>query len=127
MTDGTLKIGEYLIEGPGEYDIAGIGLHVFPTYCIVSGDGIQTIMIWKADSKIDSGELSVDIMVCLLESVDTINDMVTLLDPRVLVFADTQVATAVATHDGITVEAMAIYKVSQSALPADVRVAVLLT
>lgn len=127
LADGTVKIGDYLIEGPGEYDISGIGLHVFTNYCVASCDGIQTVLIWGANSKIESDEASNDILVCLMEGVEQINDLVKSLDPRVIVFNNEAVATSVATHDGITLDSVSAYKISQTALPVDVRAAVLLT
>ncbi len=125
--DGTLKVGDHLIEGPGEYDISGIGLHVFASHVVVSAEAIQTAIVWSQTAKIDSEEASIDILVCLMEGVEQINDFVKSLDPRVIVFNNETVATSVATHDGITVDAVSAYKISQSALPVDVRAAVLLT
>lgn len=126
-TDGTLKVGDHLVEGPGEYDIAGIGLHVFADHAFVIAEAIHTCVVWKNEVKISEDEdAAVDILVCMVDSVEAINAMVKANDPRVIILADEVVAEAVARQDGIEVDRPSSYKITAAALPADTRAAVLL-
>lgn len=124
---GEMKIGDYAIEGPGEYEIAGIGLHVSTTHAIVVSESIQVAVVWEGRADIDGEASSIDILLSLIDSSDAVVKLVKSLDPRVVVLNDESVATAVATSDGIAVESLASYKVTPASLPAETRTAIVLT
>lgn len=125
--DGTLKIGDHSIEGPGEYDIAGIGLHVLDGHVFVVSEAMHICIVWKSDAAIDSqDDASIDILVCLIDSVEKINELVKTHDPRIVILADEATADSVARADGTEIDRQSSYKMSQPALPAESRVAVLL-
>ena len=125
-TDGTLKIGSYSIEGPGEYDSAGIGLTVSDDLAVAVCEGIQIALVWGSPKPESTETASVDILVSFIDNATMITNMVKSLDPRIIVFLNPSVATEVATKDGITLNSVSNYKITAATLPADIREAVLL-
>lgn len=125
---GAIKVGDHLIEGPGEYDIGGMSLHVFDSHAFVSAESIQTCLVWASNGQLgDADDSSVDILVCLLDSVEAITALVKANDPCVVVFQNSNVAEIVANQDGMPISQAPNYKVTQSTLPVESRVGVCLT
>jgi hypothetical protein len=126
--DGSIRVGDKSIEGPGEYDVASVGIHAFPDYAILFTEGIRLGVVWNETAQLDPEENSnSDIFIFLMADLKQINTIVKEQDPRIVVFHDTTTAEALAKQDGVELVRESSYKVSQQSLPSEERVFVLLS
>lgn len=125
-TDGTIRIGDHDITGPGEYDIAAIGVHVFPTYASLFCEGIRVAIVKEAMVTAEGDEDDSDILLLLTEDIKLANATLKQVDPRIVVVHSEVLAAELAKSDGAEVKRESSYKVTTQTLPADDRDFVLL-
>lgn len=123
---GVIKVGDYEITGPGEYDIAGIGFHAELTHTIVFAEGVRVALVWGSEMKTNDEDLNGDIFLFFGSDIPKINAVIKEQDPRVVMLHDKGVADQIATQDGVTFQEEGTYKVAASSLPSDSRSYVLL-
>lgn len=123
---GTVKVGDYEITGPGEYDISGIGFHAETSYAMLFSEGVRVVLVWGSEIKKNDEDVSGDIFVIFGGDVPKINALIKEQDPRVVLVHERSVAEQVAAQDGITFQEEGTYKITASTLPADSRLFVLL-
>lgn len=120
--DGTCSVGDHVIEGPGEYDIAAIGLHTFLGYTTLFAENLHLLVVWSGDAKISSDdELSIDALIVLHESAEAAAALIKEVDPRVVVFHRANVAQQVAVLVGTPVNEESSYKLTSQTLPQEER------
>jgi hypothetical protein len=124
---GIIKLGERETEGPGEYDIAGIGIHSYTGHAVLFAEGIRLAVIWDPNAKFDpEEELNIDVFVFLISDAKQITSFIKEQDPRIVVFHNPEVAEEVARLDGVSITQESSYKLSPQTLPMDERIFVLL-
>ncbi len=127
-TNGHIKVNDYSIEGPGEYDIAGVGLHVFEHFAVLFTEGLRLALIWEGEGKIDFEEdANLDVFVLLLTNTQNITTVMKEQDPRIVILQNQAAAQALQSQDGITITEESNYKITPQSLPAGESVFVLLT
>ncbi|HEY1074450.1 MAG TPA: hypothetical protein VGE59_01975 [Patescibacteria group bacterium] len=126
--EGGIRIGDRETEGPGEYDIAGVGAHVLDSTAILFAEGIRIGIVWSvtADAKFED-DVNIDILIPFLTDVKQVNAFIKEQDPRVVVIPDEAIADEIAKQDGITVAKEANYKITSSTLPVEDRVFITLS
>lgn len=128
--DGRMQVSDRPLEGPGEYDIAGIGIHVYPTHAILFSEGIRVAIFWQAQAgqaTAEGEESEIDICIPLLTDIKTINDLLKEQDPRIVVIHDEGVATELAKQDGVTPKRENSIKITPQTLPTEEREYILLS
>lgn len=124
---GSIKLGERETEGPGEYDIAGIGIHTYSGHAVLFAEGIRLAVIWDPNAKFDpEEELNIDVFVFLITDVKQITSFIKEQDPRIVVFHNPEVAQEVGRQDGVTITQESSFKLSPQSLPTEERIFVLL-
>jgi hypothetical protein len=125
--NGEIRIGEKDIEGPGEYDVAGLGVHAYLGYAVLFTEGVRFAVLWDTAASIDTAdEVNIDVFIFLITDVKRINTIIKELDPRLVVLNEEATANEVAEQDGVTVTRDSNYKITSSTLPAEDRQFVLL-
>jgi hypothetical protein len=125
--DGRMQVGEYKVEGPGEYDISGIGIHVYTTYAVLFSEGIRVAVFWRGTEDLSKDEESeVDICIPLVSDAKVVTTIIKEQDPRLVVFHDETLAAEVAKQDGITPKHENSFKITTQSLPAEDRQFILL-
>jgi hypothetical protein len=126
--DGTCIVGDRTIEGPGEYDIASIGLHTFVGFTTLFAENLHLLVVWTPDIKVDADDdLSIDAMVVLHENAESAAALIKEVDPRVVVFHHLNIAQQVATLVGSPVVQESSYKLTSQTLPQEERSLIALT
>lgn len=124
---GAIKIGDHEIEGPGEYDVAGVGAHVFPGYGVFFAESIRVAAVWQNGSKINGDEdTNIDIYIFLNDDPKDVSALIKEQDPRVVVLHNEEIATSLMQQDSIAAERQPSYKVTAQTLPAEERAVILL-
>lgn len=127
-TDGVMTIDTFRVEGPGEYDVAGIGAHVHDGWAIITAETVHMLAVWVSGAKIvNDDDESIDVLIDLAADANALAELVKSLDPRVVIFSHTQTAAQVARHDGSEVQLAASYKLTLAGLPTDSRAMICLT
>lgn len=125
--DGTIKIGEKNLEGPGEYEIAGVGAHVVDTHALLFTEGVRLAVVYKTPMDTSEEEtLTGDVYIFLVNDAKAIDSVVKDQDPRVAVLHNEAIAQELSTKEGVAVEPIASYKLTAQSLPADNREYILL-
>jgi hypothetical protein len=126
--EGAIQIQNRPLEGPGEYDVAGIGAHVFPDYAVIFSEGIRLAVIWDARTKIvfEEEDSSTDIFIFLGGEVAHITSVIKDQDPRLVVLPNQEVADAIAKEDSVQVSQESNYKLTAQTLPTGERVYLIL-
>lgn len=114
---GALKINDHIIEGPGEYDVAGVGAHVLESVAIIFAEGIRTAAVWQNGMKLGDDNIDIDIIVFLHNDAKAINDAIKELEPRIVVLSDEDTASEIAKQDGLELTRESNYKVTTQSLP----------
>lgn len=122
-----IKVGDRQTEGPGEYDISGVGIHMNEHTAVLFTEGVRLGIVWPHEKVEFDGDTNVDILISFATDVKQITNLLKEQDPRILVLTDEAAAEEVAKQDGVAVTKEASYKVTAQSLPADDRVFVLLS
>lgn len=126
--DGRIQVGDRPLEGPGEYDIASIGIHAFPTHAILFSEGIRIAIYWQAHSRLsEEEEADIDICIPLLTDLKAIDAIVKECDPRIVIIHDETMASELAKQDGIVTRRESSLKITAQTLPAEEREYILLS
>lgn len=124
--DGTIRVGDRSTEGPGEYDIAGVGIHVFDHAAVIFTEGMRVAVLWGGTSLDLEEGVTLDIFIPLLPDAEKVTQVIKEQDPRLLILHDEAVADALAKQDGIEITRSASYKATLQTLPAGERSIILL-
>lgn len=126
--DGRMQVGDRSIEGPGEYDIAGIGIHAYSTHAILFSEGIRVAIFWQVPDQTSEGEESeIDICIPLLTDLKAVDALVKEQDPRIVIIHDEAIASELAKQDGVTPKRESSIKVTSQTLPTEDREYILLS
>jgi hypothetical protein len=124
---GEIKIGDRVLEGPGEYDIAGVGVHAFDQHAVIFAEGLRLTVVWgdteQTNSEDDAGS---DIYVLLLSDAKRAEAIIKEQDPRVVILHSAELRDALAQQFGATIKEESTYKLTSGALPAEERDIVLI-
>ncbi len=124
---GAIRIGEREISGPGEYDIAGMGLQTFAGCALALVENLNFLVVWQDGDQPDSvQESAADGIIWLSENNSGLDAAMKTQDPRVVVVIRPAVAEALEKQDAVTVVREASYKLTPQSLPAENRVYLLL-
>ncbi len=125
--NGAIQVGERTIEGPGEYDITGVGLHVFPFAAIIFAEGLRLAFIWEwSETSQFDDNAEIDVFLLSLEDPKKITTIIKEQDPRLVVLHNRSAAESLKVQDAITLEETNNYKITTQTLPAEERQFVLL-
>lgn len=121
-TEGTCTVGDRTIEGPGEYDIAAVGLHTFSGYTTLFAENLHLLIVWAPDTKISTDdELAIDGLIVLHDNAESAASLIKEVDPRVVVFHRPNVAQQAAVLIGTPVTEESSYKLTSQTLPQEER------
>ncbi len=126
--DGHIRIQDKDLEGSGEYDVAGVGAHVFPTYAVLFAEGIRVAMVWEQPSttyEFEEGS-EVDVFILWLRDGKQVTTILKEQDPRLVILPYEETVADLETQDGLAIERQNNYKVTSQSLPAGERVTILL-
>jgi len=133
-----LRIGNLVIDGPGEYDVAGIAIHGFEgkaqTVFLVTIEDVRIVIV-PQKPEVLSGEVidqigGVDIAVVPVVAESPVSETIALvnsLDPLLVIPIGTGNKEEFIRDSGETTEPQDSFKVIRSSLPLEGRQTVLLT
>ena len=120
--NGDFRINDKNTEGPGEYDVAGVGVHIYNGYLVLFTEGVRIAVLWDPTAKIDAeDETNIDAFVFFTSDVKQINTVIKEQDPRLAVFTDEAIANEVTQLDGVSLSRESNYKVTAATLPVEDR------
>jgi hypothetical protein len=120
-SDGTLKVGDRTIEGPGEYDVAGVGAHVYTDHALFLTEAMRVTVVWSGEAKLESEEEStIDILVYTPDVAPALQTIIKEQDPRMVIMLSQTVSDEV-TKQVATARQEASVKVTSQTLPAEDR------
>ena len=124
---GDIVIGARSLEGPGEYDIAGVGAHILSGYGIFFCEGVRLAVVWDRNAKFTNGDDGdIAVLVFLTNDINQINTIISEQDPRVVIVYDQSIADVLTKQDGVVIRQENSYKVTAATLPAQEREFILL-
>lgn len=125
--DGSIRVGDRSIEGPGEYDIAGMGIHARAGHAVLFAEGIRTNIVWQSEGSLQDDETAAsDIFVLLFDDEKAATALIKEQDPRIVVLRHDVLAQRLAQQDALAVDTVATYKITQQTLPVADREVILL-
>jgi hypothetical protein len=126
--NGSIQVNGRSLEGPGEYDIANIGIHVFDAYAILFSEGIRVAVFWSDNLEHlpHDEDSEIDICIPLIGDVKAVNTMIKEQDPRLVILHDENLAAELTKQDGITPRREGSIKITAATLPAEDRDYILL-
>lgn len=125
--DGAIKIGDRALEGPGEYDIAGIGAHAFTGHASLFAEGVRLTVVWGDPASLKEDEdAGSDVFIFTLPDANKIEAVIKEQDPRIVVLHDEAISGQLAQGAGVEVQTVSNYKITTQTLPAENREIVLL-
>ena len=90
--DGMIRIGDRDLEGPGEYDIAGVGVQVFLGAALFFCENIRMSVFWQMNGALSQEDTTCDVLVPLFGDPKQITTLIKELDPRIVVLYDEVIA-----------------------------------
>lgn len=116
-SNGDIKINDRALEGPGEYDIAGVGAHVVGDVAVLFSEGIRVAVFYGSNPQFSDDESDIEVFLFFIQDPKKINELVKGQEPRIVVLTDEAVANELAQADSISFERQGNYKVTSQTLP----------
>ncbi len=138
VADSQLRIGTVTIDGPGEYDVAGIAIQGLlgegQTIYVLGMEDVRLCLVPEKPQRFNQALIeqmgSIDIAIVPVVGADTLADTVTLindLEPNLVIpMGDSKAVEEFAKHSGVTSEPVTALKVTKSTLSPDERQTVIL-
>lgn len=125
LTANGLTVNDYVIENPGEYDVAGIGFEVGEGYALVYADSLRVLVIEPAHPKLSAESVTAleDIQLVVVpadasaEQQKAVANLIHNLEPRGIVVVGSVDEAKLIT--GQTVEAQLKVKIQASDLETE--------
>ncbi len=125
--DGNIKIGDRMLEGPGEYDVAGVGIHSFEQHAVLFAEGLRLTVVWGDTEEVNSeDDAGSDIYVLLLSDAKRAEALIKEQDPRVVILHSAELRDALAQTMGTPIKEESTYKLTAQGLPAEERDVILI-
>ncbi len=124
---GMVKIGERELPGPGEYDVAGIGVHISPAVAFLYLEGMRVAVVWDKIASFNQEEESdIQVYIILHNDAPAATALIKEQDPRLVILHDAVLSEVVTKEDGVTIQPESNFKITAQTLPVDERQFILL-
>lgn len=120
--DKSIVIGTHEIQGPGEYDVAGVGLQMYDGTTMFLVENLRVEVIFdQPELNPDEELIEPDIFLVMTQYDKTIGELVKKVDPRAVILFQPAGAELLTKQEGDTVENQTTIKLTAQTLPVDSR------